>query len=293
MPGGFQPVQLTPQWLQLLLDASPRYSDGQRLANKLQRAQPTVYAPAADAAAAGSQPPVLGLLDASGGSASFSVFAASDDRASLRDLCLALLERHQELGTLKFTGVSDVFSATIAACLASRGLWQTYHEPCTRMSLRGRPPQPPRPLPPSGRYYLDSLLPPDAQRVDDTWAYRSSASMGLVQHMIASYPSSCVRLKEGGQAVCWALEYPDGSMGMVYTLPEHRRLGLASACVQDLACKLLRGGAPEAFCFVTRDNEASRQMLGGLGFVPSGCYVWMAFAREGCDLQQAAAAAGP
>ena len=75
---------------------------------------------------------------------------------------------------------------------------------------------------------------------------------------------------------------------LLHTLPEHRRLGLAKVCMQDLARKVLLG-SEEVFCFVTLENDASRALLSGLGFEPSGRFVWMAFA----DGEQAAAAPGP
>jgi hypothetical protein len=300
----FQPLHLTPERQQQLVSLAHHYTDGLRLARKLRlHPHPTVFASPTSMSVRHHQSataPVLGLVDASTGSASFSVFSASDDQAELHELCGALLAHHQATqatsspasspaaAPLKFAGVSELFAATIASFFSSRRFRTSYYEPCTRMSLRA-PPQRLQPLPSDGRYELGELRPSDAQVVDDTWAYRSGHSLGLVDHMIASYPNSCVRLRESGLAVCWVLEYPDGSIGMLHTLPEHRRLGLAKVCVQDLARKVLREG-PEVFCFVTGGNDASRQLLSGLGFEPSGQFVWMAFAE---GEQAAAAAAGP
>ncbi|GFH18830.1 hypothetical protein HaLaN_15695 [Haematococcus lacustris] len=41
---------------------------------------------------------------------------------------------------------------------------------------------------------LDSLRQEDVALVNQHWTYSSAGSLGLVQQMIASYPSSCIRL---------------------------------------------------------------------------------------------------
>lgn len=67
-----------------------------------------------------------------------------------------------------------------------------------------------------------------------------------------------------GQAVCWSTIHLNGTMGMIYTPPEHRRYGYA----RSLACfqidhVLRKHGF--ACCHVNRENVASFTMLLELG----------------------------
>lgn len=120
----------------------------------------------------------------------------------------------------------------------------------------------------------------DSELVDSLWTYRSPTSLDLVRHLIATRPTSCVRLRvqrgtmpqagaaaaaaRGGEhatiqapsgsathaapAVAWALQYGDGSIGMAHTLQAHRRRGLMRVAAADLVARVLAAGRqPEAY----------------------------------------------
>lgn len=87
-----------------------------------------------------------------------------------------------------------------------------------------------------------------------------------------------MRDKRTGRALSWAVEYNDGSIGMVYTLDAARRRGLARLCVASITAVLAAEGHP-AVCFVVHGNAASAGMMRSLGFeeAPRPA-VWAGFA---------------
>ncbi|MCD6119704.1 GNAT family N-acetyltransferase [bacterium] len=68
-----------------------------------------------------------------------------------------------------------------------------------------------------------------------------------------------------GEKVCWSCTHLSGTMGMIYTPPEHRRKGYAkSLAAFQIDYMLRRDGL--AICHVINSNYASQQMLLGFGF---------------------------
>ncbi|KAG0713686.1 Glycine N-acyltransferase-like protein 3 [Chionoecetes opilio] len=65
--------------------------------------------------------------------------------------------------------------------------------------------------------------------------------------------------------VSWIRTYKFGLMGNTFTLPQHRRQGLAGAATMALANQLLQEGLP-AFVFIEDSNTASVQLHEKLGF---------------------------
>ncbi|CAF1079535.1 unnamed protein product [Rotaria sordida] len=66
----------------------------------------------------------------------------------------------------------------------------------------------------------------DASFINDHWRYKSKFSLNIIQYEIEHLPAFGAYHNE--QLVSWCLTRFDGSFGIVFTLPEFRRLGLAS-----------------------------------------------------------------
>ena len=85
----------------------------------------------------------------------------------------------------------------------------------------------------------------------------------LVAQSLRHQPSVCVYTSDDvtpSTAVSWSMIQLDGSIGMGYTLPQYRGLGLAPIVVNLSAAAVLQSGAP-FFGYVSRTNELPRRLL--------------------------------
>ncbi|MCI4376779.1 hypothetical protein PGIGA_G00192400 [Pangasianodon gigas] len=116
--------------------------------------------------------------------------------------------------------------------------------------------------------------------VNSTWKFgMGEFSEANIRNMIMNFPSCCV-LDSEGRPVSWILTYASCAMGMLYTMPEHRRKGYAKALVTILAKKLHSEGFP-VYCFIEEENQPSYRLFTSLGFTvdPSYRAAWIKFNR--------------
>ena len=73
----------------------------------------------------------------------------------------------------------------------------------------------------------------------------------------------------GNELVAIALSSATGYLNQVYTLPAHRRRGLASAAVTQVLAVLAAQGLARCFLMVFEENEAAQRCYERLGFVRS------------------------
>ncbi|XP_060781455.1 glycine N-acyltransferase-like protein Keg1 [Neoarius graeffei] len=107
--------------------------------------------------------------------------------------------------------------------------------------------------------------------VNSTWKLGiGEFSEGFIRDMIMNFPSCCV-LDLEGQPVSWILTYSSGAVGMLYTLPEHRRKGYAKTLVTILAKKLHSTGCP-VYCLIEEENQPSYGLFTSLGFTEDPSY---------------------
>lgn len=72
-----------------------------------------------------------------------------------------------------------------------------------------------------------------------------------------------------------------GALGMAYTLPEYRKLGLMSLCITKLAQMIFEQGAQdEVVAFSVLENTASQAMLKAIGFNDVGRVVWLHYDKK-------------
>ncbi|CAF2685370.1 unnamed protein product [Rotaria sp. Silwood2] len=112
----------------------------------------------------------------------------------------------------------------------------------------------------------------DAALIDDFSIYKSKFSLAQIKYQIEHLPAFGAYCQ--GQLVSWCLTQFDGSFGMVFTIPEFRRFGLATLLNINLASELFKV-QERVFCFVIRENEASCKMLEKLGYHQTCAVDWI------------------
>ncbi|KAL7889377.1 hypothetical protein AOLI_G00016350 [Acnodon oligacanthus] len=166
------------------------------------------------------------------------------------------------------------FEEPMKAVASNRGVPGTRLDVCHMMTLHD-----PSDLPADRlSEQVSSLQESHAALVNNTWKFRvGEFSERMIRKMILNFPSCCV-LDSDGQPVSWILTYCDCTMGMLYTMPEHRRKGYAKALVSIMAKKLHSKGYP-VYCFIEEDNSLSYRLFASLGFTedPSHRLVWYTF----------------
>ena len=80
-----------------------------------------------------------------------------------------------------------------------------------------------------------------------------------IAECLANRVSSAVYVDN--KPVCWCLMHHENSLGMLYTLPEHRRKGYALAVMVDICKKIVANGECP-YGYIVKGNTASEQLAG-------------------------------
>lgn len=128
-------------------------------------------------------------------------------------------------------------------------------------------------------YTIGSLDLDDASIINDTWKYQSDHSLQMVESMITKMPCAGVK-DEKGKLCAWCLCYTgDCSIGMAFTLQDHRSKGLAKATAVRCVSRFIdrkEGSSP--FCYIVNGNEPSvRVFQDYLGFQKVTETFWAGF----------------
>lgn len=103
-----------------------------------------------------------------------------------------------------------------------------------------------------------TIKPMDAkywQLVSDGTYYH--ADQEDIEECLANRVSSAVYVE--GKPVCWCLMHHENSLGMLYTLPEHRRKGYALAVMVDICKKIVANGECP-YGYIVKGNTASEEL---------------------------------
>ncbi|XP_075933474.1 glycine N-acyltransferase-like protein 3 [Anarhichas minor] len=114
--------------------------------------------------------------------------------------------------------------------------------------------------------------------VNKTWKFGGNKlSYMNIKNLISNFPSCCITDGQG-QPVSWILVYDYCSLGLLYTLPEHRGRGYAKVLVSTMARRLHTEGYP-VYCFIEEDNMVSYKLFKNLGFIEDPSYraAWSEF----------------
>ena len=94
-----------------------------------------------------------------------------------------------------------------------------------------------------------------AQLISDGTHYH--AAVKEIKQCLARHPSAAVYLND--KPICWCLLHLEKSLGMLYTLPEHRHKGYALEVMTALTNKVIeRGDVP--YAYIVKDNVASQNL---------------------------------
>lgn len=159
---------------------------------------------------------------------------------SFIDEVLAMLD-----GEVEFYGVSAFVTDYIAQKYAFA--WLTK---CTLYVWDGRP--------------LDTtVIDCDVRQLDTSYAQMVSdgtpyhADVSNVRKCLAMHPSAAIYVD--GKAVCWCLLHQEGSLGMLYTLPEYRRKGYALKVMTAISNMVIKSGNVP-YAYIIQGNTASEQL---------------------------------
>ncbi|KAG0714688.1 Glycine N-acyltransferase-like protein 3 [Chionoecetes opilio] len=133
-------------------------------------------------------------------------------------------------------------------------------------------------------YHMTRLGEEDASAVWKNWEFNNFNTVESVRHDIIHFPSVGIHehgpedgvgsLQEEAEEilVSWIRTTKIGWMGNTFTVPHHRRQGLAGAATMALANQLLQEGLP-AFVNIEESNTASVQLHEKLGLERQGVVV--------------------
>lgn len=94
-----------------------------------------------------------------------------------------------------------------------------------------------------------------AKQVSDGTPYH--ADINDVRMCLTRHPSAAVYID--GKPVCWCLLHLEGSLGMLYTLPEYRRQGYALKVMTAITQMVLSSGNVP-YAYIIEDNAASKSL---------------------------------
>ncbi|XP_045117082.1 uncharacterized protein LOC123507875 [Portunus trituberculatus] len=127
------------------------------------------------------------------------------------------------------------------------------------------------------KYQVTSLREEDALQVWTNWEFNDLDSVDNMSNDITRFPSvgirehnpedgvSLLEKKTEKTLVSWVHLSKPGWIGNTFTMPQHRRKGLAGVATLTLACKVLQEGLLP-FVFIGNHNIASIKFHEALGF---------------------------
>jgi len=121
-------------------------------------------------------------------------------------------------------------------------------------------------------FSLDSLKNTDLDIVNEYYTYKGEGSYDYLRNCIEKNPSSVIR-DEKGYPISWAMMREDGSLGVLYTLKEHRKKGYALTITNDLIKKVIDSGF-QPYAHIVVENTPSRNMSEKAGFDYWGDVLW-------------------
>lgn len=200
------------------------------------------------------------------------------DLGTLLEVALPLNPIHT-LQSISFRAIPRWFTSHLCDVVQSLGFPLQYDSPCYLLALPDDHEDLGSGVGVLPDIYVDDRLElGDADLVNSTWAYKSNDSLAMIHRIIEGGCTSCVRLRASGEAVSWAVQYEDGSLGMLFTQESHRRQGLGKWVMSSLIGRVRALGQP-VYCYSVQDNLTSVSMMTSLGFKNYGVFHWIGCRR--------------
>lgn len=156
-------------------------------------------------------------------------------------------------GKIKFCGVPPEITAHM-----EKKYDFVYKTPCFLYVWNGEP------LTHKNTIETRPLRPEFAKMVSDGTHYHAPEEE--IVKCLSLHPSAAVYI--GDSPVCWCLCHAEKSLGMLYTLPEHRRKGYALEVMTALTNAVIaRGDIP--FAYIVTDNIPSRNLAPKYNLFPA------------------------
>ena len=125
---------------------------------------------------------------------------------------------------------------------------------------------------------LPSLNESHVDLVNTYYTYKEEGSEEYLKECILTRPSSMIA-DEKNNPISWALIREDNTMGVMYTLKEHRKKGLAKKITFDLIYKVKsRGDIP--YVHIREDNEPSKGLARETGMIYWGDVTWFGMKKK-------------
>lgn len=125
---------------------------------------------------------------------------------------------------------------------------------------------------------LGSLRADEVDIVNQYYTYKDENSREYLLECITNRPSSVIR-NDAGQPVSWALTREDYSLGVMFTLQEYRKKGLAEKITEDLIYKVIEKGYTP-YVHILFGNTASMALASKCGFENWGHVRWFGLKRK-------------
>ncbi|EGG14299.1 putative acyl-CoA N-acyltransferase [Cavenderia fasciculata] len=114
------------------------------------------------------------------------------------------------------------------------------------------------------------------QMINNNWTYRSTKSLAFMRWTTKHSITSCVRGGKENEIISWAIQYTDGSVGSLFTLPKHRGNSYAMRVVADILIKCLsKPYLLVPFIYINTENQPSQNLFRNLGFRPITLTRWL------------------
>ena len=104
----------------------------------------------------------------------------------------------------------------------------------------------------------------DAKYIDDYYNHKNSHTLYEIQYAIENRPSSVIYIDD--KIASWVLVHEDASLGIMYTLEEHRGKGFALDVATDLSKKIIDTGKIP-FLQIISTNTMSPSLAKKIGFI--------------------------
>lgn len=124
---------------------------------------------------------------------------------------------------------------------------------------------------------LDEIKKEDISVVYDHYTYKDEDSEAYLLECVNNGPSSIIK-NEKQEAISWALLREDGSLGVMYTLEEYRKQGMAIKISRDLIKKVVKKGF-QPYAHIVVENQPSRKLAEQLGMVLFDEILWFGMER--------------
>jgi len=111
----------------------------------------------------------------------------------------------------------------------------------------------------------------DAPLVYEHYSYKEHDDIDYIEAIITKMPTRGIWVND--QLVSWVVQRDEGSIGIMYTLKDHRHMGYAHILTQCIIKEILnRGDIP--FVHIAYENAASCKLAEKVGFKRAMTVVW-------------------